>query len=249
MATGSEVGALVLAWRTCEAERAVLGMFLGMWLQGGSQDASADRSLSLLFWLGKTIIALINVFYYGLRYNPRPGYAFTEGFWCAVASVIMAGIISICLGFNYFLAIGRVDVGDGEELRVTGRKFLFSVTFFMFLLGMQGLAYCRLEGWSYLDAIYFSIQCALTVGYGDLIPTTAVAKVLLFPFVVLTISQLANEVSIIIAFVKNRSQEKRDEWRKRYSVAMHRQAIKRRPYATLIDEMSLIHQINLHQET
>lgn len=204
--------------------------------------------LSLLFWFGKSIIALINVFYYGISQNPRPGYAPTEGFWCAVVSAIMASIIAICLLLNYSLALGKIDKADGESLRVTGRKFLFSVTFFMFLLGMQGLAYARLEHWSFLDAVYFSIQCALTVGYGDLVPTTAVAKVFIFPFAVLTISQLANEVSLIIDFVKNRSQERRDRWWKRYSVVMHRQALKRRPYATLIDEMSLIHQINLRHQ-
>lgn len=161
----------------------------------------------------------------------------------------MAGIISIALLFHYCFAFGKLDMDDSQDLRLTGRKFMFSVTFFMFLLGMQGLAFNRLEGWSYLDAVYFATQCALTVGYGDLVATTAGGKVLVFIFSVLTISQLANEVSIIIDFVHNRSAQKRDIWRKKYSVAMHKQAIKRRPYATLIDEMSLIHQINLHQET
>jgi potassium channel subfamily K len=206
-------------------------------------------SLSLFFWMGKTAVALVNVSFYGNRHRNEPGFSYSEGFWSAVVSVIMAGVISIALTLHYLFAFGRLQADDSEDLRLTGRKFMFSVTFFMFLLGIQALAFNRIEHWSYLDSIYFSLQCALTVGYGDLVATTAAGKVLVFVFSVLTISQLANEVSIIIEFVRNRSEERRDQWRKKYSVAMHTQAIKRHPYATLIDEMSLIHQINLHQET
>lgn len=159
----------------------------------------------------------------------------------------MAGMCTFSLLFHYVFAFGHPE-DDREDLRMTGRKFMLSETFFMFLLGMQALAFNRLEHWTYLDSIYFSLQCALTIGYGDMPPQSAAGKVLVFPFAVLTISQLANEVAIIVEFVQNRAQEKRDRWRKRFSRAMHREAIKRKPNASLVDEMSLIHQIDLHQE-
>ncbi|WOO81374.1 Outward-rectifier potassium channel TOK1 [Vanrija pseudolonga] len=204
--------------------------------------------LSLLCWITKTIIAIVNLLVFGAGQRNGPGYSYDQGFWCAVVSCVISGFISFCLLVHYILVFGRPE-WDKEEIRLEGRKFMLSVTTFIGLIGIQAMVFNFIEEWGYLNAIYFSVQTALTVGYGDFVPTTAVGKVLIFPFAVLTISLLANEVSIIIDFIQNRAQDKRDTWRKNYAVAMHKEALARQPYATLIDEMSLIHQINLHQET
>lgn len=204
--------------------------------------------LSLLCWITKTILAIVNLLVFGAGQRNGPGYSYDQGFWCAVVSCIISGCISFCLLVHYLLVFGKPE-WDKEEIRLEGRKFMLSVTTFIGLIGIQAMVFNFIEEWGYLNAIYFSVQTALTVGYGDYVPTTAVGKVLIFPFAVLTISLLANEVSIIIDFIQNRAQDKRDKWRKNYAVAMHKEALARQPYATLIDEMSLIHQINLHQET
>jgi len=54
------------------------------------------------------------------------------------------------------------------------------------------LVYHWLEGWSYLDALYFSVVSLATVGYGDLTPTTPLAKGF-------TIFYLINGIAILLA--------------------------------------------------
>lgn len=59
------------------------------------------------------------------------------------------------------------------------------------LFGM--FAYHWLEGWSYLDALYFSVISLATIGYGDLTPTTPLAKAF-------TIVYVINGIVTLLAF-------------------------------------------------
>lgn len=53
-------------------------------------------------------------------------------------------------------------------------------------------AYHRLEGWSYLDSLYFSVISLATVGYGDLTPTTPLARAF-------TIFYVLNGIGILVS--------------------------------------------------
>jgi voltage-gated potassium channel len=54
------------------------------------------------------------------------------------------------------------------------------------------LFYHWIEGWSYLDSIYFSVVSLATVGYGDFTPKTSLGKIF-------TIVYLINGIVILLA--------------------------------------------------
>jgi voltage-gated potassium channel len=69
---------------------------------------------------------------------------------------------------------------------------LFFLVFFLLLGGT--VFYSRVEGWSPLDSLYFSVITLTTVGYGDLYPTTAASKVF-------TVLYIFIGLGIILAFL------------------------------------------------
>jgi voltage-gated potassium channel len=61
------------------------------------------------------------------------------------------------------------------------------------LLVVGTLFYTIVEGWSVVDAVYFSAMSLATVGYGDLVPTTDVGKLF-------TVIYVLSGIGILVAF-------------------------------------------------
>jgi hypothetical protein len=77
-----------------------------------------------------------------------------------------------------------------DVLRDPDSRPIFTWALAFLLLG--ALVYHWLEGWSYLDALYFCVITLATVGYGDLTPTTPAGRLF-------TIVYVINGVVILLA--------------------------------------------------
>ncbi len=71
-------------------------------------------------------------------------------------------------------------------------KYLIVAAISMIALGT--VVYMWLEGWSAIDALYFSVVTLATVGFGDLHPTTDPAKLF-------TVFYILSGLGILAAFV------------------------------------------------
>ncbi|KIM79102.1 hypothetical protein PILCRDRAFT_567574 [Piloderma croceum F 1598] len=172
--------------------------------------------ISLVCWFLKTLIAVTNLVVFGVFSRNSPGFTYEEGFWCAVVSVIGSGIISLLLLFHYIFQGKYSSDEESKRIRISGRHFMLSIISLTSLLALQSLIFCMVENWTYLDAIYFSVVTMLTIGFGDFVPTTTATRILLFPFVVLAIAQLANQVGMIIGFFSQRTEDRKRRWRRQY---------------------------------
>lgn len=73
-----------------------------------------------------------------------------------------------------------------REFRLTTNQrslMLQTIIFLIYLLGGAAV-YARIEGWRYLDAVYWADFTLLTIGIGDFAPTTHEGRGLLFPYAV-----------------------------------------------------------------
>jgi Ion channel len=292
---------------------------------------------SLACWFLKSTIAIVNLIVFGALTRNGEGYAYLEGFWCAVISCIAAGIVTLLLTMHYIVRfrlkarinqaryrhgrglhhrkqrsepIGKEqqDINDGGELgetpapatarqslwqdhhkdrhsleceaqgsvtdhngtdtgkhehgdnmkrdasgqalanirqdpqehehaereaarakeikmRLRGRGFILSELLLFGILALQALAFSRIEGWPYFDGVYFSVVTMLLIGFGDLLPTTAGAKVLLFPFTIVTVGLLTNLISLIVSALQEGRTRRRDRWRVIYEKQFHERAL------------------------
>jgi len=70
------------------------------------------------------------------------------------------------------------------------------------MVAVGTVAYHFLEGWSFLDSLYFSVVTLATVGYGDLTPTTAPAKLFTVGYITVGIGIVAAFASELTKFRK-----------------------------------------------
>lgn len=77
-------------------------------------------------------------------------------------------MISLVLTLNRLL---KAVLKSWEQEHFRGTLILALIV----LLSGTGF-YVAIEGWSFVDALYFSAATAATVGYGDLAPTTSIGK-------------------------------------------------------------------------
>lgn len=72
------------------------------------------------------------------------------------------------------------------------------------MVAVGTVTYHFLEGWSFLDSLYFSVVTLATVGFGDLTPTTDLAKLF-------TVGYITVGIGIVAAFASELTKFRRAE--------------------------------------
>lgn len=86
-------------------------------------------------------------------------------------------VYTMCLMTPIRRLVRKIDTIDMELRRA------FVVLVLMLIVGT--CVYAFAEGWSVLDAMYFSVITLTTIGYGDMHPTTQFAKVFTMGYVLI----------------------------------------------------------------
>ena len=79
------------------------------------------------------------------------------------------------------------------------------------LLIVGAVFYPIVEGWSILDAVFFSTMSLATVGYGDLVPTTSLGKIFTIVYVLGGIGTLVSFFTTLTALTLKLQQQRRRE--------------------------------------
>lgn len=75
------------------------------------------------------------------------------------------------------------------------------------ILVIGTITYHYLEGWSWLDALYFSIITLTTIGYGDFSPQTSGGKIFTILYIVVGIWMILGFINTIYLHYKSHSKK------------------------------------------
>ena len=100
-------------------------------------------------------------------------------------------ITLIINAFKLFLSIIRGIKNDKD----------FRALFLLLLILLAGsvIFYMREEGWSAIDALYFSVMTMSTIGYGDFVPSSSSSKLFTIVYTFLSVGVFASLISKIVA--------------------------------------------------
>jgi len=99
-------------------------------------------------------------------------------------------VIAIVLAFVAFFRIFRNALGDPA---IRGL-----LTVLVVILGTGTVSYHIIEDWSLLNAFYFCVVSLLTVGYGDLTPTTDFGKLFTIGYLFVGVGFIATSATTIV---------------------------------------------------
>jgi hypothetical protein len=101
----------------------------------------------------------------------------------------------------------------------TDPEFRFLFGFILSVLFFSTIFYAFVEGWTIVDALFFSVMTMSTVGYGDLVPTTNWSKIFTIFFTFISIGSFvaftAKYIDLTIAARKEREAERAQKGGKR----------------------------------
>ncbi|CBX99258.1 hypothetical protein IAQ61_000631 [Plenodomus lingam] len=166
----------------------------------------------ILWYLSSGFLIAITVCMNTYTPPDRPIESYTQGFWYAIAAAVFYTICSMILMINMS---GHFLGHYGEEFKLSDSQrtlILQTMAFFIWLAGGAAV-FAKLESdqgeiWGFSDALYFCDVTILTVGFGDLVPTSDVSRGIVFPYSVFGIIMLALIVSSLYKAVHELGEEK-----------------------------------------
>jgi len=138
---------------------------------------------------------------------PGERRALTQAFYYAIFAAALYFIIASLMVFTVYGA-WKGHYSKEFKLSMSQRTLMLqTMSFMIYMVGGAGV-YAKIEGWMFLDALYFTNYTLLTVGIGDYAPSTHLGRGLLFPYAIFGILILGLVIGSIRSLVLERGKKK-----------------------------------------
>ena len=138
---------------------------------------------------------------------PGQRRALTQAFYYAIFACGLYFIIATLMVYTVYGA-WKGHYPKEFKLSMSQRTLMLqTISFMIYMVGGAGV-YAKIEGWMFLDALFFTNYTLLTVGIGDYAPSTHLGRGLLFPYAIGGIIILGLVIGSIRTLVLERGKKK-----------------------------------------
>ncbi|KAF2877014.1 hypothetical protein BDV95DRAFT_481923 [Massariosphaeria phaeospora] len=140
--------------------------------------------------------------------EPHAQHALTQAYYYAIMAAALYFIIASLMVFTVY---GAYKGHYPKEFRLTSSQrtlMLQTIGFMMYIL-LGALVFSKIEGWPFLDGVYWADFTCLTVGIGgEFVPKTHTGRSLLFPYAIGGIVMVGLVIGSVRSLVLERGKAK-----------------------------------------
>ncbi|TWU75019.1 Potassium channel [Metarhizium rileyi] len=146
-----------------------------------------------------------------LKYNidPPQDYIWSQAFYYGIWAAILYFVDASLMVVTFWGASSGHYAKDFNLTRSQRTLMLQTILFLMYLL-LGALIFSEIEGWRYLDAVYWADVTLFTVGFGDFAPKTTLGCGLLIPYALIGVISLGLVISSIRSMILERGRRRLD---------------------------------------
>lgn len=127
---------------------------------------------------------------------------YTQNFFAGIFAAGLYGLIAIVLA-SYIASVRSVHISPSDRQRVECTSIMLRAVSFSTIVLIGAAIYSTVEGWSFMDALYFADYTILTIGIGNFVPITHLGRSLLFPYATAGIGSLGLLIASVASFTND----------------------------------------------
>ncbi|OTA59542.1 voltage-gated potassium channel [Hypoxylon sp. EC38] len=144
-----------------------------------------------------------------LRLQPEIEYVWSQAFYYGMYAAILYFIVASLMVINVWGA-ETGHYGKDFELTTSQRTLMLQTILFLMYLLIGALIFSKIEGWNYLDTVYWADVTLFTVGFGDISPQTTLGRALLVPYALVGVISLGLVIGSIRSMILDRGKRRLD---------------------------------------
>ncbi|GKT46383.1 outward-rectifier potassium channel TOK1 [Colletotrichum spaethianum] len=141
--------------------------------------------------------------------EPAEEYILSQAFFYGLFAAILYFVTASLMVVTVYGAYTHHYAKD-FQLTTAQRTLMLQTILFLLYLLLGALVFSTIEGWAYLDAVYWADVTLFTVGFGDFAAATPLGRALLFPYALIGVISLGLVIGSIRSLVLERGRRRLD---------------------------------------